>query len=96
MYQKIKGPGGLQLVLDSSQVFPDDPGNGTPVIVEKLTGRNKVVASSTYNCALGEGVLEGHYGGHDYTLTDEQIDWLHSQDAVVDAVYEVGNASKNL
>ena len=93
MYQKINGPGGIQLVLDSSQVFPDDPGNGTPALVYKLRG-GRVVASSTYNCALGEGVLDGGREG-DYQLTDAQLDWLDSKDATVNAVYEVGNANKN-
>ncbi len=91
MYRKIKGPGGIQLVLDSSQVFPDDPGNGTPALIEKVKG-GRVVATSTYNCALGEGVLDGGRDG-DVTLTDAQLEWLDSMDSAVNEVYEAGNAT---
>lgn len=87
MHQKIKGPGGLVLVLDSSQVFPDDPGNGTPAMVY-LKRNGCEIASSTYNCALGEGEL-GSYGYKPpYQLSGAQLDWLNSMDPKVNAVYD--------
>jgi len=31
--QTLKGPEGLIIKLDSDQIFPDDPGQGTPAMV---------------------------------------------------------------
>ena len=44
------------LVLDPAEIYPDDPGNGTPVMVYfDSTGAH--YASATYGCAIGEGEL---------------------------------------
>jgi hypothetical protein len=47
------GPKGLHVILDSSEIFPDDPGQGTPAMVY-LRGQ-----SATYWCALNEGEVDG-------------------------------------
>ncbi|MFA5234739.1 MAG: hypothetical protein WC390_10100 [Sulfurimonas sp.] len=66
----LRGPGGIKVQLDRSQIFPDDPGQGTPAIVVLKN------ASSTYNCACGEGELfcDDHCGV--IQLTDAQLEWL--------------------
>lgn len=33
MRETLHGPGGVRLELDKTQVFPDDPGQGTPAMV---------------------------------------------------------------
>lgn len=70
--QRIKGPDGLILRLNAREVFPDDPGQGTPVIVEFKDG------VSTFNCAQSEGEVEG------YDLTSKQVDWLNDMEYAVD------------
>lgn len=43
-----------RLVLDPSQIFPDDPGAGTPALIEGPGG-----VSGTFHCAYGTGEVEG-------------------------------------
>jgi hypothetical protein len=54
MIKHLKGPLGFTLVLDSDQVFLDDPGNGTPVLVEGPKG-----ISGTYFCTIATGECDG-------------------------------------
>lgn len=72
MKKTIQGPQGLRIVLDSAQIFPDDPGNGTPAIVE--LGR----ASGTYWCAADTGELI--CGSEERTLTITQLNWLQAEE----------------
>lgn len=72
------GPGGIRLELDRSQVYPDDPGQGTPAMVYSASGLN----SSTFWCAMAEGTLDSDRG---FTfLSEQQIDWLNEQEQTVD------------
>ncbi len=64
----LQGPGGLRVELDRSQVFPDDPGNGTPAMC--YLGRD----SATYWCARDVGEIDYQQ------LTDAQCKWLHDID----------------
>jgi hypothetical protein len=57
---------GLRVEFDASEIFPEDPGQGTPVMV--YTCGN----SATYNCARHEGEVDT------VRLTQQQIDWLWS------------------
>lgn len=70
MKKILNGPSGVKVVLDSSQIFPNDPGQGTPALVVKdeFTG--------TYSCACGEGELD--CGA--YQLTNAESDWLNSEE----------------
>lgn len=63
------GVGGVRLVVD-----PTD--DATPAMVY-LKG-----ASATFDCATGEGEVEGH------ELTQAQFDWLLTFQDQVDAAYE--------
>lgn len=65
--------GRLIVSLDRSQVFPDDPGNGTPAMVHSFG------FSATYWCAQDNG-LENRNGEH-MELTDAEVDWLGSLDS---------------
>jgi hypothetical protein len=78
----LRGPGGLTLTLDVTQVFPDDPGNGTPAIVE-LDG-----CTATYDCAMGTGELVGRRGA--LMLSDGDMRWLSQQQRHVDEVWRQG------
>jgi hypothetical protein len=74
----LNGPGGLTLVLDSKEIFPDDPGQGTPAMVH-LEHRN---ADATFYCAVNEGVLAGSGFGDDagdIELTSSQQRWLEAR-----------------
>ena len=57
---------GLRVEFDAAEIFPEDPGAGTPVMV--WTCGN----SATYNCARNEGEVDT------VRLTQQQIDWLWS------------------
>jgi len=73
MTTTLNGPNGLRIVLDSREIFPSDPGDGTPAMVHY--GRH----AGTYWCALGEGEL----ACGEYTLTDTQYRCIESQEDVV-------------
>jgi len=74
--QTLIGPNGLRLVLDSAEIFPDDPGQGTPAMVY-LRGE-----SATYWCALNEGEVD-----RQATNASQQA-WLEAQEDTVSAFLE--------
>lgn len=69
----LNGPQGVKLHLDSTQIFPDDPGNGTPALVE---WRGE---TGTYWCSADTGECG------DRMLPESICRWLNS-DKVVDQV----------
>lgn len=71
----LDGPDGLQLVLDEAQIFPHDPGQGTPAMVHWMT------SDATYWWAINEGTLYGPKG--DLPLTRRQLGWLAEQEQTV-------------
>ena len=73
----IPGPNRLKITLDSNEIFPNDPGQGTPAIVEK--GQ----CAGTFACALDTGILLDK-NGNDYSLTPSEVRWLESQEQAVD------------
>jgi hypothetical protein len=81
MKKTLTGPGGLRIVLDSAQIFPDDPGNGTPAMVH-LDRKG----DATYHFACGEGILYGRDG--DVELSATQLNWLAAQEDAVAAFLE--------
>ena len=74
--QYVTRHGHLKVIVDSNEVFPKDPGMGTPVMVEAHTEEG--LATATIGCALGEGEVEF------YKLTDEEIEWLEHQQSLAD------------
>lgn len=73
----------LKLILDASEIIPDDPGQGTPAIVEwkchDEDGRT-VTASGTYWCVSDQGEdMDGN------RLPDGGSRWLHSLEGDVNA-----------
>ncbi len=79
----IKGPG-IQVVMDPSQIVPENPGDGQPIYVETLDGKY----SSSWNAATCEGELLGTRDAH--KLSERQADWL---DSVSDRVMEWARAN---
>lgn len=75
--ETLRGPDGIKLILDSSEIYPDDPGQGTPAMVEK--GNN----SATYWCATGEGVVSDEMG-RDILLSRGALNWLNGLEGYVD------------
>ena len=71
---EITGPGGIRLVLDADEIFPDDPGQGTPAMV--YLGDY----SGTYWCCYDTGELDCGAAG----LDDNQVAWLDSVSNLVD------------
>ncbi len=65
------GPAGLFVRFDASEIFPDDPGQGTPVLV--FLGKE----SSTFCCALNEGEVDG------IRLSLAQISFLETLETLV-------------
>lgn len=75
---ELDGPCGVRLVLDPSEVYPDDPGAGAPAMVYYRGG------SATFWCAQGEGEVDADRAGM-IKLPKRVRDWLNSQ-AVEEAV----------
>ena len=71
------------LVMDPTEIFPDDPGNGTPLMVYGPRG-----ASGTFDCALNTGELS--CGDRDLDLPQDVLNWLASDavDAAIAAFWE--------
>ena len=77
--------GALIVQLDRSQVFPDDPGQGTPAIVRRFG------FSATYWCAQNEGVLTDS-NDNEYRLSDAECRWLGGIDGeVTEFLYRKGD-----
>lgn len=81
--QTIVGPGGLKVVLNADEIFPNNPGMGTPCMVElRLTTHG--LATATFECAAAEAELECG----EVQLTVSQAAWLREMSADVDAWLE--------
>lgn len=72
MKKTLTGPRGIRIELDRSQVFPDDPGQGTPALVHYKGG------VATYWCACDEGEVDNN--SRYIKLPQDVLDWLHEQD----------------
>ena len=78
MKKTYSGPDGITLVLDSSEIFPNDPGQGTPAMVYTRGG------GATYWCASDTGtVMDAR--GNDVDLSVAQCEWLDTMADTVDA-----------
>lgn len=70
----FRGPG-IKVECDEGEIFPSDPGQGTPVLVVLGNGE-----TATWNCALSEGeTVDGT------KFTEEQFTWLNTIVKQVDA-----------
>ena len=70
--QTIKGPGGIKIELDADEIYPNDPGQGTPILVVIGT------QTASYNCAGDTGEC-----GDTFVL-DNQMKWLNDLDYALD------------
>lgn len=77
--ESLKGPGGIRIDLDTKEIFPSDPGNGTPAMVYLPFGRG----CASFWCAQNEGEVHTDEGTQE--LTDEQKEWLNDP-SIDDAV----------
>ncbi len=78
---------GLRIELDREEVFPDDPGQGTPAMVYREPDSDSKWASATYNCAINTGELTDQDGGW-VPLTERQVEWLDKQGGKIDEFLE--------
>ena len=69
----LHGPGGLRILLDSAEIYPNDPGNGTPAMVQLFQ------FSSTYWCAADTGELDCGTDAGFRDLSHAQLRWLQSE-----------------
>lgn len=69
---------GYKLVLDPSEIFPDDPGQGTPAMVYGPRG-----ASGTYHVAVMQEEILNDYGCT--PVPPPVLRWLESVTDYVDA-----------
>lgn len=75
----------LRLELDAREIFPDDPGLGTPAMV--YVGVREMQWGGTYHCALGEGELIWIGAGTVHAtreISDRESRWLESNGELVD------------
>lgn len=77
MKKTLYGPRGVRLHLDSNEIYPDDPGAGTPAMVEFKRSWGSL------NCAESEGEVDGR------PLPEDVLEWLESDEVQneVDAMY---------
>lgn len=90
----LRGPGGVTLILDPAEIDWKDPGNGCPALVEKRLGRFNT-ATASYNCAMGEGILDGGNEG-DVQLTDVQLEWLDKQEPEINRMYDEAQKARTV
>lgn len=72
--------GSITVELDREEVFPDDPGQGTPAMVFHRD-RSGAVYSATYWCACDTGELDGDAGCK--RLREDDLEWLDGLDSDV-------------
>lgn len=86
--QILEGPKGLRLVLNAREIFPDNPGEGTPRLIEYQGD------TMTFDCALdnitdliGASVYEQAEFAYDWLISvrDEADAWLDYHSALVKA-----------
>lgn len=70
-HQTVQGPRGLKLELDAKEIYPSDPGMGTPRLV--WFGRE----SMTFDCAM-DNIAE--LIGCTYEQAEWAYNWLNSLD----------------
>lgn len=70
----ICGPGGIVLELDKREWFPDDPGNGTPVLVRYRGG------TASLSCAINEEEVCDESTGAFLRLNKTQVKWLMNKE----------------
>lgn len=68
--------GAYRLVLDASQIIPDDPGAGTPAVVYGPRD-----SSATFWCAVNEGVVSN--SREDIEIPARVLRWLASNEELV-------------
>lgn len=85
MKKTLRGPDGVTLELDSGEIYPDDPGNGTPAMVCKGGG----FGSLTCVECTGE-IYDSRIG--DVQLSARSLDWLASEKVqnMVESMYAAG------
>jgi hypothetical protein len=76
-YKDFEGPKGYLLRLDRREVFLDDPGLGTPALVQNHKGD-----TVTYWCALGEGEIVSR-SGDCLPIPRNVMTWLESLESDV-------------
>lgn len=74
----LRGPQGATLTLDRDEVYPNDPGAGTPAMVEWNGG------TASYTCATSEGEVDADRKGY-LPLPQSVLNWLESP-KVIDAM----------
>lgn len=80
--QILKGPQGATLTLDPNEIHPEDPGAGTPAIIEWKG------CTATYECGRATGEVDDW----DTTrqLPQRVLNWLNSEEieSAVDKMFD--------
>ncbi len=76
VFAHSSGPITLCIELDPSQVFPSDPGAGTPDLIVARRGglSGRTLATASFPC----GSETGELGCGDFILSEEMVRWLNS------------------
>lgn len=75
--ETLRGPDGIRIVLDSDEIFPDDPGAGTPAMVY---GRGKEqYGTFWYACDTGS------FSGDNSAISKAGLKWLQELEDQVNA-----------
>lgn len=77
MKVRLEGPG-IYVELDSDEIYPEDPGMGTPAMVHQRGNRDN---AATYWCAVNTGELS--LGREVVQLTETQMQWLDMHDDII-------------
>jgi hypothetical protein len=79
MTRVLRGPAGVRLVLDPTQIIDGDPGDGTPAVVHYEGG------ASTYWAAVGENEVLTEDGAID--LPHDVVEWLIRQQPAIESMF---------
>lgn len=81
MRKTLTGPQGWSVTLDAAEIFPDDPGNGTPVMVYAPFHRG----SGTFGRATDTGEVDDARTGGIIEIPERVLRWLEG-DTVGEAI----------
>ena len=91
MKKVLRGPDGVTLELDSSEIYPDDPGQGTPAMVALTIGDR--IGYGTITCVEMTGSVYFDRRG-DVELSEKACEWIGS-DKVQDEIEKMYDAGRD-
>jgi hypothetical protein len=77
--QTLRGPGGILVHLDASQIYPENPGEGTPIIIEHPEGDDTASWGCGYEGGNLDDVLPERFGDRERRGVMRWLDSISEQ-----------------